>query len=99
VKGAHVVRNQKEKKSNLKAYNKLASRERLILQAAHQAAKEEKPTINAIASAYKKLAKEPIQPSLLLEKLSEAEEAGLVKREIINQNDEPVLIWKNQVPL
>jgi len=99
MKGGQVIRNQKEKKSNLKAYNKLASREKLILQAAYQAAKEEKPTINAIATAYHKLANEPIQPILLLEKLSEAEEASLVKSEIISQNDEPVLIWKSQAPL
>ena len=92
------IRNQKEKKSNLTAYNKLASREKLILRAAHQAAQEEKPTINTIASAYQKLAQKPIQPSLLLEKLSEAEEVGLVKREIISHNNEPVLTWKNQVP-
>jgi len=91
------IRNQKGKKFNLKVYNMLAPGEKLVLRAAHQAAQKERPTINAIASSYRKLAKEPIQFSLL-EKLNEAEEAGLVKREVISQDDEPVLIWKNQVP-
>jgi len=92
------IRNQKGKKYNFKVYNMLAPEEKLILRAAHQTAQKERPTINAIASSYQKLAQKPTEFSLLLEKLNEAEEAGLVKREVISQDDEPVLIWKNQVP-
>ncbi len=99
IKGFQIMKNRKEKRSNITAYNKLAQGERLILQAAHQARIEDKPTINAIASAYKKLTQKPIEPSLLLEKLRKAEEVGLVKREILSHNDEPKLVWKNQVPL
>jgi len=94
-----VIKKRKERKSNLKVYNKLASEEeKLILQAIHQATEENKPTGNQIASYYQRLAGKPIESSLLLQKLNEAEEAGLVKREIISHNDEPVLVWKNQVP-
>ena len=93
-----VIKNQKEKESNLKVYNKLASEEKLILQAVHQATQKAKPTGKAIASSYQKLAKKPIQLSLLIEKLIAAEEAGLVKTHVISQDDEPVLIWKNHVP-
>jgi len=94
-----VIEKQKERKSNLRAYNKLAlEEEKLILQAAHHAAKKDKPTGNQIASCYQRLAGKPIESSLLLQKLHEAEEAGLVKKEIISHNDEPVLIWKNHVP-
>jgi len=98
IVGIQVIKNQKEKKSNLKVYNKLGSEERLILQAVHQATQKAKPTGNTIASSYQKLAKKTIQLSLLIEKLSAAEEASLIKREITSQDDEPVLIWKNQVP-
>jgi len=94
-----AVKNQRERRSNLRVYNKLALiEEKLILQAVHQTAKEDKSTGNEIASCYQRLAGKPIESNVLLQKLNEAEEAGLVKREIISHNDEPVLIWKSQVP-
>lgn len=94
-----AIRNQKEKKSNLKAYKKLAPEEKLILQAVHQAAKEGKTTGNEIALRYQRLTGKAIESSLLLQKLNEAEEASLVKKEIISREDEPTLAWKSQTPL
>ena len=95
-----IIKDRKEKKSNLKIYNKLAlQEEKLILQAAHQASKKEKPTANTIASHHQKLTGKTIEPELLIEKLKEAEKAGLIKREITSQEDEPILIWETQVSL
>ncbi|MHA1711246.1 MAG: exosortase/archaeosortase family protein [Candidatus Freyarchaeota archaeon] len=94
------VRNQMEKKSNLKAYNNLAlEEEKLILQAAHQATKQDKPTVSTIASYYQKIAGKPIELNLLLEKLNQAEEAGLVKKDIVSREGEPTLVWKSRIPL
>ena len=93
-----AIKNQGEKKSNLRFYNKLAlHEEKLILQAAHEASKKEKPTANAIASHYQKLTGKPIELKLLLEKLNQAEKAGLIKRDITSQEDEPILTWKSQI--
>ena len=95
-----AMKNQKEKKSNLNVYKKLAlEEEKLILRAAHQAAQEDKATGNAIASHYQKLAGKPIVLELLLKKLNDAEEAGLTKRGIVSREDEPFLVWKTQMPL
>lgn len=99
VIGNQVIKNQKEKKSNLKVYSNLAPEEKLIPRAVYQAAKRGKATGDAIASAYQRLAKRPIQSSVLFEKLDQAEEAGLVERGVISQDDEPVLVWKSRVPL
>jgi len=94
----HVIEKRKERKSNLRVYNKLAlEEEKLILQAVYQAAKKDEPTANGIALCYQRLAGKPIESSLLLQKLNEAEEAGLVRKEIISQDDEPMLVWKSQV--
>jgi len=76
-----------------------AGADKLILQAVHQAAKEEKPTANEIALHYQTLSGKPIKSSLLLQELNKAEEAGLLTREISSRDDEPVLIWKSQVSL
>jgi len=99
VIGNQVIKNQKEKKSNLKVYNKLALEAKLVPRAVYEAAKRGKATCDAIASVYQKLAQNFIESSLLLEKLDQAEEAGLIKREVISQDDEPVLVWKSQVSL
>jgi len=95
-----IIKDREEKKSNLKIYKKLAlEEERLILQAVHQASKQDKPTANTIASHYEKLAGKPIKLNLLLQKLNQAEQAGLIKRAITSREDEPTLIWKSQIPL
>jgi len=94
-----AIENHREKKSNARLYNNLASEEKLIPRCVHQASKNGKATGNAIASIYQKLAQKPMESSALFEKLNEAEESGLVKREVISQDDEPVLTWKSQVPL
>ena len=93
-----VIKNRGEKKSNLKLYNKLALQEdKLILQAAHEASKKGKSTANAIASHYQNLTGKTIDLELLIAKLNEAEKAGLIKRDITNQEDEPILTWKSQI--
>jgi len=95
-----VIKNLGKKKSKLNLYNKLAlQEERLILKAAYQAAKADKPTGNAIASHYQKLAGKTIEINRLLQKLNQAEETGLIKRDITSREDEPTLIWKSQIPL
>ena len=93
-----LAKNQGEKKSNLKLYNKLAPQEeKLILKAAHEASKKEKPTANVIASHYQKLTGKTIDLELLIAKLNEAEKVGLIKRDITSQEDEPILTWKSQI--
>ncbi|MEM2935847.1 MAG: hypothetical protein QW231_01565 [Candidatus Bathyarchaeia archaeon] len=72
--------------------------EKLILKAVHQASKRDKPTGNTIASRYQKLAGKSIELSLLLQKLNEAEEVNLIKRHLTSREDEPLLVWRSQVP-
>lgn len=94
-----AIKDRKDKKSNIKTYNILSSQEKLILQATHQATKNEKPTTNQIALAYQKLTQKQISTETLLEKLNEAERIGLIKKEITNQQDQPLLAWKVQTPV
>jgi exosortase len=92
----HRIREQRE--SNLEAYNKLELKEeKLVLLAVHQAGNKGKPTGKDIASAYQKLAGKPIEPDTLHGKLTLAEEAGFVKREVASVEDEPVITWKSLI--
>ena len=93
---AYRIREQRE--SNLEAYNKLRLKEeKHVLLAVHQAGQKGKPAGKAIASTYQKLAGKPIEPDALHEKLSLAEEAGFVKREVASVEDEPVITWKSLI--
>ena len=94
-----TIKEWNERKSNLKVYSKLALEEELILQAVHQASKEDKSTGNAIASHYQRLTGKPIEVKILLEKLNQAEQAGLIKRDVASREDEPILVWKSRIPL
>jgi exosortase len=90
------IREQRE--SNLEAYNKLKLKEeKFILLAVHKASEKGKPTGKDIASAYQKLAGKPIEPDALHEKLTLAEDAGFVKREVTSVEDEPVITWKSLI--
>ena len=95
-----AIKGLEEKKSNLKLYTKLAlHEEKLILQAVHQASRTDKPTANAIASHYQKLTGKTMELEPLIEKLKEAEKAGLIKSDITSEQDEPIFAWKSQTPL
>ena len=94
------IRNQNEKKFNLHLYNKLASKEeKFILKAVHQASKKGGSTAKTIATHFQKLAGKPIKLNLLIEGLNQAEKAGLIKKDIANREDEPFIVWKNQILL
>jgi exosortase len=95
-----IIKDRKEKESNLKLYDKLVLyEEKFILQAVKRASKKGKATTNDIALHYQKLTGKAIELGMLVEKLKEAEKVGLIKREIASQEDEPILTWKSHVSI
>ncbi|UCE28990.1 MAG: hypothetical protein JSV85_06960, partial [Candidatus Bathyarchaeota archaeon] len=92
------LKRREQENSNLNSYQKLASKqERSILQAAHQASRDAKPTTSEIAGIYQKITGSPIETHHLLEKLEEAEKTGLVEKDIGGPEDEPILTWKSRI--
>lgn len=87
----------KTKQTNLKAYQKLSKENQTIIQATHQT--KTTPTTINIAATYEKLNHKPITTDKLVEKLRQAQETDLIKKQIINNQDEPVLGWKTQLSL
>ena len=85
----------RERRSILRLYNKIAQQDRLILQAIYAASKERQHDLNAIILHYQELAGRVIEPKTLIEKLRELENAKLIKREIIAEDDEPISVWRN----
>lgn len=97
---AQAIQIQREKKSNLRIYNQLTMQEeKQVLQSVHQASRKEEPTTAAIASHYEKLTGKTIELKQLIQKLKQAQELGLIKREITSREDQPIITWKNQTPI
>jgi len=95
-----IIQRQSEKKSSSKLYQKLAlEEEKVILQAVHKAAEKKQPTVDAIALHYEKISGKRIESELLFRRLCEAEQTGLVRKQIVSCEDEPVFAWKSQISL
>jgi len=86
----------KTKQKNLKAYKKFSKQDKAILEATHQT--KTMPTTANIATTYEKQNHKPIPTNKLARRLQQIQQIGLVKKEIINIQDEPVLGWKTQLP-
>jgi len=94
-----VIKQIERKRSNRKIYNNLAlDEEKLMLEAVHQV-RREKPTANAIALHYEKLAGKPVELKTVIQRLQEAGEAHLLEEVITGQEDEPILTRKSQVAI
>lgn len=93
----YALQTRKQRKANANAYKKLSKENKAVIQALHQT--KTVPTAQNIAATYEKLDHKPITTDELVEKLQQAQETGLIKKQIINAQDEPVLSWKTQMTI
>jgi hypothetical protein len=56
------------------------------------------PTTQAKTLESQKLSKTPTPETWIAQKLNEAENAGTIKKLLINKDDNPAIAWKNQIP-
>ena len=86
-----------DRKRNAELFKRLiVPLEREVLEAVALSSRKGPPTGRAIDAKYLENTGKEIEPEKLIEKLEAAKEVGLVKREISNNDDEPVLVWKNR---
>jgi exosortase/archaeosortase family protein len=90
-----IVNDYNRRRKNLKIYRKLDLEDKLAIDALTQSSE---PTLANIAARYRELSGKSLESNDLLEKLREAKEIGLVDTILANRNDEPILLWKSEVP-
>jgi len=95
----YIKEDMRMKKINTYAYKKLSEMNQQIIEAVHQAQKTATGTINNVAKTYENITEEQITSEDLLQKLTAAEKAGLVRKGVVNEQDEPVLGWRTQLSL
>ena len=89
---------RKEKLGLLNLYRKLPTQDQLLIKAVANTQKQGNTTIEGIIAELQNLTSTTVDKAWLIEKLAEAQNAGLIKEAIANKNDEPIIQWKNQVP-
>ena len=91
--GIHVFENKKQAKANTTAYQKLSrTHQQTVDVIKEMETKKIPPTLSNIEATCKE--KTRVTKNQLLKRLTELERIGIIKRSIINVNDEPVLAWK-----
>lgn len=86
----------RERESTEKLYEKLHPKDKLLIQAVGTTSGTIGSTIRNIAVQLVKLGDGSETATALVENLEKAERAGLVKKEIVSQRDQPAILWKSQ---
>lgn len=88
---------RKERKTSYEVYQKLPRLNQQIIDTIMQTGKIATPTLNNIAKTYQNTTKEVVSERLLQHKILETEKTGIVRRDIVGRQDEPIQIWKTEL--
>jgi exosortase/archaeosortase family protein len=91
-----IYLDKKEKNSLLTLYRKLSTQDQLLIKAINNAGKS--PSTKAIVAEFQKLSTISVTEYFVIQKLKEAENNGLITQNIKNSQDNPILVWKLQLP-
>ncbi len=83
------------KKTNKNTYSKLSITDQQIIKAVGETSGT--PTPHNIAITYQKLSDKEITTNDLIRKLTQAEKTGLIEKNITNDQDQPLLVYKSNV--
>lgn len=84
-------------KANFKAYQKLSTPNRQLIDAVHETRKTTLPSLRNIATRYMMFSGNQISKKELLQKLREAAKTGIVQNTIGNKRDEPIRTWNTNI--
>jgi exosortase len=84
----------RDRKAKTNTYNKLSETDQGIIGAVLQQKGTLPSTLQNIAATYESATHTQVDQQALLEKLLQAEETGIVTRQIVSRQDEPLQVWK-----
>jgi exosortase len=93
----YAFERKRQRRGNVKAYQKLSTSNKQVVDAVLETENTTRPTIHAIAATYKNATGKFIEEKELLQTLSGLEKTGIMRRQIANVQDEPTYIWKTQM--
>ena len=93
-----LILNQQEKASLLTLYNKLPTKKQQLIKAVENAKEKNAPTEASIAYELNKLTNTQTSREQLIRELEEAEDIGLIKKTLVNREDQPAFSWESLLP-
>lgn len=84
----------RQRRVNARTYQKLSSQNKQVIDTIAETRKKGKPTLDAIAEAYRIKTGLQIENEDLLRRISETEKTGIAESSVANVQDEPTRIWK-----
>ena len=93
----NFVNSKSKRKANRKALKKLSTYDQQVVEAVHQTQKRTIPNTNNIASTFRILNGKDVEALELIPILSSLEQVGIIEKQIVNQQDEPILVWKTEL--
>jgi hypothetical protein len=93
----YTFETMKQRRANARAYQKLSSQNKQIIDTIAETEKTTKPTLQAIADTYESKTGFKIDEKDLLQKLSETEKTGIIESATANIQDEPTRTWKTKI--
>lgn len=93
-----VFANENQKLSLLLSYKKLSEQKQHLIKAIENVKDKKNITNQAIINEFQQISRKPVSETLLLDEMSQIENAGLVRKVLENKGDTPFLLWKIQLP-
>jgi exosortase/archaeosortase family protein len=90
------IRKRKRFKENSTIYQKLHPHKKQIIEAIRETEKMNLPTLKNITKNLQKQRLQAVEKAELLKNLAELEKLGLIVEKIVNEQDEPIYVWKIQ---
>ena len=87
-----------QKRSLILSYKKLPEENQRLVKAMDNINDKRNITTQAIIIEFQRISPTPVSETFILDKIVQAENVGLIKKVLINKDDKPALIWKNQLP-
>ena len=84
----------RQRKANKKAYGKLSTSNKQLIDAIRETEKISTPTLTQIGTKYQEATDQHVSDVQLLQKLEWLEKEGIIEKQIKNHRDEPIVTWK-----
>ena len=85
----------REKKRAFNLYKKLSKPDKEVVNAVAGAEKQGRSSVGGVLAELQKLTNAPVDETWLMQKIGEAQKAGLIEESLVNKDDLPFIQWKS----
>jgi exosortase/archaeosortase family protein len=91
------IEKRKTKAQNMKILGKLSQEDKQLVSIIRQTEASTKTTMSNIVMAYQNSTNMKIRPETIIDRLTQLQETGLIKKQAISVDDEPIIVWRTNL--